>query len=89
MVDVPEGHDAMIVKGKTRKAICKSVTTPDGESADRARTNGRGRSGEPMLGEQRRTTRTQSRPRAIQSADRKSLYLLFLYVVSSPAGSAE
>jgi len=58
MVDVPEGHDAMIVKGKTRKAICKSVTTPDGESADRARTNGRGRSGEPMLGEQRRTTRT-------------------------------
>ena len=58
MVDVPEGHDAMIVKGKTRKAICKGVTTPDGESADRARTNGRGRSGEPMLGEQRRTTRT-------------------------------
>ena len=48
----------MIAKKKTRKAIRKSVTTPDGESADRARTKGRGRSGEPMLGEQRRTTRT-------------------------------
>ena len=78
----------MIVKGKTRKAICKSVTTPDGESADRARTKGRGRSGEPMLGEQRRT-RTHVAITSNPVRDRTSLYLLFLYVVSSPAGSAE
>jgi hypothetical protein len=58
MVDVPEGHDAMIVKGKTRKAICKSVTTPDGESLIAHAPMAGAGPAEPMLGEQRRTTRT-------------------------------
>ena len=89
MVDAPEGHDAMIVKGKTRKAICKSVTTPDGESLiAHAPMAGAGPASRCWASSVEQRERT-SRPRAIQSGDRKSLYLLFLYVVSSPAGSAE